>query len=91
MTDQEQQARKEQFRAAREDVVREKPVLERRREWEHGGGGLGDKCGRARKPIYTNPNEAPGVCRDWYCDNTEYRSKGIVVRDQKKNIVHREK
>lgn len=29
--------------------------------------------------------------RDWMCDNGEWRSKGTVHRDQKKNIVHREK
>lgn len=69
-----------------------KPVIEQKREWQHGSEGKGENCSRSTKPIYTNPNEVPGTCRDWQCDNKEWISKGIVNRDKAtRNIVSREK
>ena len=59
-----------------------KPSIEQKREWEHGNEGKGKDCNRAKKPIYTAPNERPGVCRDYQCDNTEYMSKGLVEREK---------
>jgi hypothetical protein len=66
---------------AMEDVIRERPVIERKREWKHGAGGLGADCPRSRKPVYTDPQKLPDQCRDWACRNDEWRSRGIVERD----------
>ena len=75
-----------------DDTVREKPSLERKHEWEHGREGEGEKCGRYNKKVYTNPGTAPGTCRQYDCNNTEYYSKGIVIREKgTKEIVDREK
>jgi len=76
---------------AEEDILRERPILERRREWAHGDGGS-DACQRRSKPIFTDPAKIPGICRDYRCDNENWESKGVVIRDKaKKTIVHREK
>lgn len=62
--------------------ARPRPSIEQKREWEHGDQGKGKDCNRANKPVYTAPNERPGICRDYSCDNTEYYSKGIVEREK---------
>ena len=73
------------------DPVRQKPSLERKHEWQHGDGGDKD-CKRKDKPVYTNPGVVPGTCKGWTCDNDEWYSKGIVIREKNsKEIVSREK
>jgi hypothetical protein len=74
---------------------REPPVIERKREWEHGTEGR-EGCQRRKQPIYTDPNSIPGPCgRDnpfaYGCGGKEWVSKGIVQRIKgSKQIVHRE-
>lgn len=75
---------------AEEDIQREKPAVERVREWEHGDAGAKD-CYRRGRPVYTPPERTPEPCRNWSCGNDEWRSRGIVRRDAKsKRIVRRE-
>lgn len=64
------------------DPVRKSPEIERKREWAHGDGGLGESCGRKNKPIYTDPQAAPRICRGYSCDNEEWYSRGHVLRDK---------
>ena len=66
-----------------EDIKRETPVIERKREWAHGDQGMGKNCGRANRPVFTDPNRVPKQCRDYYCTNEDWHSKGIVTRDAK--------
>jgi hypothetical protein len=76
-----------------DDVKRKEPAIaiERKREWLHGAGGKGDNCSRKDKPVYTNPQKVPDGCREWMCDNGEWRSNGIVWRDKTtKQIARRE-
>lgn len=73
-----------------EDVVREKPVIERKREWHHGREGLGEQCPRAAKPVHTDPDKFPHTCHGVGCDNSEWRAGDHVWRDAKtKNVVRR--
>ena len=69
--------------------------FERVREWEHMGK---PDCPRRERLVYTPPNQIPEPCgttrkgRDWYaCGSDEWRSKGVVVRDDNKRVVNREK
>ena len=73
------------------DKPSEKPTLERVREWEHGDRGLGKRCPRVNKPVYTKPEALPDTCRHPPCENTEYYSKGIVTRTTDGTIVDRER
>jgi hypothetical protein len=76
-----------------DDVRQEKRdiVIERKHEWLHGAGGLGNSCERKGKPIYTDPQKIPDSCRGWMCNNEEWRSNGIVQRDKAtKQIIRRE-
>lgn len=74
------------------DKPPEKPTLERVREWAHGEGGRGPECERAKVPIYTPPNDYPGTCEKWNCDNDQWYGRGFVTRDKEHpdNIVDRE-
>lgn len=75
-----------------QDTIREKPTLERKREWAHGLEGKGKDCDRYDKRVYTPPESVPGTCHDWNCDNTEYQSKGIVTRNKNtKEVIDRER
>ena len=75
---------------AEDEIKRDKPVIERRREWEHGDGGDKD-CWRKARPIFTAPEKVPDPCHRETCKNDEWRSKGIVLREkQSRKIVHRE-
>jgi hypothetical protein len=69
--------------------------FERVREWEHMGK---PECPRRDRPVFTAPGQIPEPCgttrrgRDWYaCGSEEWRSKGIVLRDQNKRVINREK
>ncbi len=77
------------------DGVAPQRKVERLREWEHMGK---PDCPRRDRPVYTRPGEIPAPCgttakgRDWYaCGGEEWRSRGIVLRDHNKRVVHREK
>lgn len=73
-----------------DDPKREKPVVERLRQWAHGDAGMKD-CPRKDTPIFTPPEKLPDPCRNWMCGGDEWRSQGIVLRDKKnKQVVHRE-
>lgn len=75
-----------------------KPIvrkIERVREWEHDGE---PSCPRKSRPVFTPPGELPRPCgqtkdgQDYYaCGKDEWRSKGIVLRDEDKRVVGREK
>lgn len=65
------------------------------RQWEHDGD---PNCGRKDKPVFTPLDELPKPCgvttkgRDWYaCGKDSWRSKGIVLRDQDKRVVGKER
>ena len=53
--------------AAGQDVAKEKPVIERKREWEHGDRGRGQNCPESKRPIFTAPEKLPDPCRNWTC------------------------
>lgn len=72
-----------------DDQQREKPTLTKVREWAHKEG---TDCYRKDKPIYTKPDTLPGPCGSgtpWSqgCGEKEWRSKGMVYRDQNKRVV----
>lgn len=73
-----------------QDIIRDKPVLHREREWLHGDQGMGQNCPNAQKPIHTPPQQGPGECEHYKCDNREWHSNGHVVKDQNGNVVRRE-
>lgn len=66
------------------------PVIEIKRKWAHGDQGIGEKCHRKDKPIYTDVNKAPGVCRSPWCDNDEWLAKGRVFRTKDEKKIVRE-
>ena len=75
-----------------DDTQREKPIIERKREWLHPQEGT---CPRKSEPIYTAPDTLPRPCGSgvWRggCGGEEWQSGGIVLRDKaSKNIVRRE-
>lgn len=70
-----------------DDIVRERPVIERKREWAHGAGGFGQNCPRATRPVFTDPQKLPDRCRGYGCDNDEWRSRGIVERYKKSREI----
>lgn len=78
-----------------EDTKPVERTVERCREWQHEGK---PDCPRREKPVYTKPDALPdpcGVTRDgydpWACGSGDWRSRGIVLRDGKKNVIAREK
>lgn len=73
-----------------EDQPKEKPILERKREWAHTDQGPNKDCWRVNRPIFTAPEKAPDECHG--CANDEWYSKGIVTRDKNtKQIVDKER
>lgn len=73
------------------DIIREQRIIERKREWEHGDGGKGDDCQRRYKPVHTNTDESPRICRQYDCDNEHWYSRGYVQRDKNtKKVLVRE-
>jgi hypothetical protein len=80
-----------------DDAKPEQRKVERVREWQHGPVPEGKSCQRKTEPIFTKPGEIPeacGITKNGYdyrgCGGDEWKSKGIVLRDGKKNVVHRE-
>jgi hypothetical protein len=71
------------------DRPSERPATEIKRKWAHGDAqhpdyteikSQGKDCYRANKPVYTDPNKVPGVCRSHTCSNGEWIAKGRVER-----------
>lgn len=82
--------RKIVFAVKEVDAVKEKPILERKREWAHNDQGPNKDCWRVDKPVYTEPEKAPDECHS--CPSDEWFSKGIVTRDKStKQIVDKER
>lgn len=69
------------------EAPKPKPVLEEKREWSHGTGGRGPQCSRANRPIFTDPNKTPDICRSYDCNNGEWDSKGLVKREKSSGRV----
>ena len=65
---------------ADEEIKRETPKIEERREWHHGSGGRGEQCDRAAKPVVVKPGVVPGVCRSGPCDNQDWRAGSKIWR-----------
>jgi hypothetical protein len=77
------------------DSIRPQRKIERVRQWEPLGR---SDCPRRDRPVFTPPGQLPEPCgttkrgRDFYaCGGEEWRSKGIVIRDEGKRVIHREK
>lgn len=64
-------------------TVRERPVIEEVREWQHPQEG---SCGRKDKPVFTKPDAIPAPCgrgNPWAsgCGQETWISKGRKLRD----------